>query len=252
MPSMTIERPSPAAQARPGATPSLEAVRLCKSFLSGVVQVQVLQGLSVSLYPGELSLISGPSGCGKSTLLSLMSGLQQPDSGQALALGQDLGRMRLRALEKFRLRYTGFVFQGFNLFPALTALEQVQLPLGYMGLNSRETLRRAKIALDEVGLSHRSHMRPAQLSGGEKQRVAIARAMAKEPQLLFADEPTSALDAESGQRVIDILHRAARNHGTTVLCVSHDPRLVRHADRVLGMEDGAIRSDWRQSSPIKE
>jgi len=119
-------------------------------------------------------------------------------------------------------------------------------------LRSDEALRRAQQALDEVGLSHRSHMRPAELSGGEKQRVAIARAMAKAPQLLFADEPTSALDAESGQRVIDILHRAARNHGTTVLCVSHDPRLVRHADRVLGMEDGAIRSDWRQSCPIKE
>ena len=121
-----------------------------------------------------------------------------------------------------------------------------------MGLKNGETLRRAKDALDEVGLSHRSHMRPAQLSGGEKQRVAIARAIAKQPQLLFADEPTSALDAESGQRVIDLLHRAARSHGTTVLCVSHDPRLVRHADRVLGMEDGAIRSDWRQNSPIKE
>lgn len=240
------------APAKPPGKPSLEAVRLEKSFLSGVVQVHVLQGLSVSLYPGELSLISGPSGCGKSTLLSLLSGLQKPDGGQALALGQDLAKLSPRALEKFRLRYTGFVFQGFNLFPALTALEQVQLPLGYMGLKDSETLSRAKSALDEVGLSHRSHMRPAQLSGGEKQRVAIARAMAKEPQLLFADEPTSALDAESGQRVIDILHRAAVNHGTTVLCVSHDPRLVRHADRVLGMEDGAIRSSWRQTSPIKE
>ena len=253
MPSMTsAAHASMVTPLKPDLAPSLEAVRLCKTFLTGVVQVQVLQGLSVALYPGELSLISGPSGCGKSTLLSLMSGLQSPDSGQAMALGQDLGRMDLRALEKFRLRYTGFVFQGFNLFPALTALEQVQLPLGYMGLDGRETLRRAKVALDEVGLSHRSHMRPAQLSGGEKQRVAIARAMAKEPQLLFADEPTSALDAESGQRVIDILHRAARNHGTTVLCVSHDPRLVHHADRVLGMEDGAIRSDWRQTSPLKE
>lgn len=232
--------------------PSLEAVGLEKSFVSGIVQVHVLQGLSVSLQPGELSLISGPSGCGKSTLLSLMSGLQKPDAGHALALGQDLAKMGTGALEKFRLRHTGFVFQGFNLFPALTALEQVQLPLGYMGLRNDETLRRAKDALDEVGLSHRSHMRPAQLSGGEKQRVAIARAIAKQPQLLFADEPTSALDAESGQRVIDLLHRAARSHGTTVLCVSHDPRLVRHADRVLGMEDGAIRSDWRQNSPIKE
>ena len=248
---MMNDRPSTLAAAH-AVAPSLEAVRLEKSFVSGVVQVHVLQGLSVSLQPGELSLISGPSGCGKSTLLSLMSGLQKPDGGRAMALGQDLAKMSIGALEKFRLRHTGFVFQGFNLFPALTALEQVQLPLGYMGLKNSETLRRAKDALDEVGLSHRSHMRPAQLSGGEKQRVAIARAIAKQPQLLFADEPTSALDAESGQRVIDLLHRAARSHGTTVLCVSHDPRLVRHADRVLGMEDGAIRSDWRQNSPIKE
>ncbi|MEF9948014.1 MAG: ABC transporter ATP-binding protein [Comamonas sp.] len=251
MQAMTNERPHTPSAANATA-PSLEAVRLEKSFVSGIVQVHVLQGLSVSLQSGELSLISGPSGCGKSTLLSLMSGLQKPDGGRAMALGQDLAKMSIGALEKFRLRHTGFVFQGFNLFPALTALEQVQLPLGYMGLKNSETLRRAKDALDEVGLSHRSHMRPAQLSGGEKQRVAIARAIAKQPQLLFADEPTSALDAESGQRVIDLLHRAARSHGTTVLCVSHDPRLVRHADRVLGMEDGAIRSDWRQNSPIKE
>ncbi|MDR0216558.1 MAG: ABC transporter ATP-binding protein [Comamonas sp.] len=251
MQDQIVER-TPKAVAAKDAAPSLEAIRLEKSFVSGIVQVHVLQGLSVSLYAGELSLISGPSGCGKSTLLSLMSGLQKPDGGRALALGQDLAKLGTGALEKFRLRHTGFVFQGFNLFPALTALEQVQLPLGYMGLKNAETLRRAKEALDEVGLSHRSHMRPAQLSGGEKQRVAIARAMAKQPQLLFADEPTSALDAESGQRVIDLLHRAARTHGTTVLCVSHDPRLVRHADRVLGMEDGAIRSDWRQNSPIKE
>ena len=234
----------------PQVQPSLQAVQLKKSYLSGVVRVHVLQGLDVDLYPGELSLISGPSGCGKSTLLSLLSGLLTPDSGKAFALGQDLESMSARELERFRLRNTGFVFQGFNLFPALTALEQVQLPLGYMGMKTSETKRRAQLALDEVGLSHRAHMRPAELSGGEKQRVAIARAMAKEPQLLFADEPTSALDAESGQRVIDILRRAARAHGTTVLCVSHDPRLVRHADRVLGMEDGAIRSDWRQTAPI--
>ncbi len=157
-----------------------------------------------------------------------------------------------RALERFRLRHTGFVFQGFNLFPALTSLEQVELPLGYLGLDRRESQRRARQALDEVGLMPRAHMRPAQLSGGEKQRVAIARAIAKSPQLLFADEPTSALDADSGQRVIDILHRIARTHGTTVLCVSHDPRLIRHADRVLGMEDGAIRNDWRQPDARSE
>ena len=249
MDAMLQPRPLAPQAADPGqpaqatAQPSLEAVSLYKTFLSGNVTVKVLHGLSVKLYPGELSLISGPSGCGKSTLLSLLSGLQAPDQGRALALGQDLAHMSRRELERFRLSHTGFVFQGFNLFPALTSLEQVQLPLGYMGLSNSEALSRATQALDEVGLSHRSHMRPAELSGGEKQRVAIARAMAKEPDLLFADEPTSALDAESGQRVIDILHRAARTHGTTVLCVSHDPRLVRHADRVLGMEDGAIRSD---------
>ena len=242
IPDSFLMRPAAAAPA----APSLQAVRLSRSFLCGVVSVPVLQSLSVSLYAGELSLISGPSGCGKSTLLSLMSGLQQPDSGQALALGEDLSRLSRRALEQFRLRHTGFVFQGFNLFPALTALEQVQLPLGHMGMDAAASLRRAQQALHEVGLSHRAQMRPAQLSGGEKQRVAIARAMAKAPQLLFADEPTSALDAESGQRVIDILHTAARAHGTTVLCVSHDSRLVRHADRVLCMEDGVIRNEWRQ------
>ncbi len=246
---LTPDIVAPTEPPRGGPRPSLEAVRLRKAFLSGVVSVQVLQGLSVSLHPGELSLISGPSGCGKSTLLSLMSGLQPPDGGQAIALGQDLSRMRPKELERFRLRHTGFVFQGFNLFPALTVLEQVALPLGYMGLRDAEARRRAREAVDEVGLTHRIDMRPAELSGGEKQRVAIARAMAKQPALLFADEPTSALDAHSGQRVIDLLRRAATRHGATVLCVSHDPRLVRHADRVLSMEDGTIRRDWRQDPP---
>jgi putative ABC transport system ATP-binding protein len=229
--------------------PALEALGVAKSFLSGAVRVQVLQQLSVAVCPGELTLISGPSGCGKSTLLSLLSGLQSPDAGRVRALGEDLGRMDRRRLERFRLHHTGFVFQGFNLFPALTAVEQVQLPLGYLGLSDRQSEERARQVLDEVGMGHRAESRPAQLSGGEKQRIAIARALAKEPQLLFADEPTSALDADNGQRVVDILHRIARTHGTTVLCVSHDPRLVRHADRVLTMEDGAIRSDWRQPAP---
>ena len=232
--------------------PSLEAVNVSKSFLSGEVRLHVLQRLSVAIYPGQLTLISGPSGCGKSTLLSLLSGLQSPDGGQTFALGSALDRMSRRRLERFRLLHTGFVFQGFNLFPALTAREQVELPLGYLGTRSAEAARRAMRALDEVGMTQRAHAYPAQLSGGEKQRVAIARALAKEPQLLFADEPTSALDADNGQKVIDILHRIAVSHGTTVLCVSHDPRLVRHADRVLTMEDGVIRNDWRPSGPVRQ
>jgi putative ABC transport system ATP-binding protein len=127
----------------------------------------------------------------------------------------------------------------------LTALEQVALPLGYLGFDNAKARERARAVLDEVGLASRMQLRPAELSGGEKQRVAIARALAKEPQLLFADEPTSALDAANGQIVIDTLHRIARTHGATVLCVSHDQRLITHADRVLAMEDGRILSDRR-------
>ena len=144
-----------------------------------------------------------------------------------------------------------YIFQGFNLFPALTACEQIELPLSYMGLSTSECRQRALDALHEVGLGHRVHQRPVALSGGEKQRVAIARALAKRPQFLFADEPTSALDAASGQVVINILRRIAHQRGATVLCVSHDHRLIQHADRVLEMEDGVIHRDWRTTEPIR-
>ncbi|MBS0212812.1 MAG: ABC transporter ATP-binding protein [Proteobacteria bacterium] len=223
----------------------LKAESLRKAFGEGRARIEVLRELSLDLGAGELTLISGPSGCGKSTLLSILSGLLYPDEGRVIALGEDLGKLDERQIERFRLQHTGFVFQGFNLFPALTALEQVALPLNYLGLDAASANRRALRALEEVGLGPRARLRPASLSGGEKQRVAIARALAKQPDLLFADEPTSALDAASGQGVIDTLHRIAREHGTTVLCVSHDPRLNVHADRVLAMEDGRIWSDRR-------
>lgn len=225
------------------AAPSLSAHGLAKTFVTGEIRTVVLQQLSVDVFAGDLTLISGPSGCGKSTLLSILSGLQAPDAGTVQALGQDLLALKPRQLEAFRLQHTGFVFQGFNLFSALTAVEQVMLPLAYLGLARQHVRQRAEAALHEVGLASRMHLRPAQLSGGEKQRVAIARALAKQPQLLFADEPTSALDAANGQAIIHILHDIARRHQVTVLCVSHDPRLVRHADRVLRMEDGRILSD---------
>lgn len=225
--------------------PTLVADQISKSFLMGLVQITVLHDLSVRIYGGALTLISGPSGCGKSTLLSLLSGLQAPDQGRIQALGHELTGLSKRALERFRLAHTGFVFQGFNLFPALTAVEQVALPLGYLGFSNREACLRAEEVLAEVGMSHRAHVRPATLSGGERQRIALARALAKRPQLLFADEPTSALDAENGQNVVGLLHRISREQGTTVVCVSHDPRLIRHADRVLEMEDGRICRDWQ-------
>jgi putative ABC transport system ATP-binding protein len=240
----------PAHAIEPDRRPALQATAVSKGFVSGRQRTQVLDGLSLSIEAAELTLISGPSGCGKSTLLAILSGLQQVDSGHVRALDSELGQLDLRALERFRLEHTGFVFQGFNLFPALSAVEQVELPLNHMGFSRRAARQRAQQSLEEVGLAPRMRLRPSELSGGEKQRVAIARALAKQPQLLFADEPTSALDAANGQIIIDILHRIAHSHGTTVLCVSHDPRLVVHADRVLAMEDGRILSDRRAPAPV--
>ncbi len=225
------------------------AVGLEKSFVSGRLRSKILNGISLRIEAGKLTLISGPSGCGKSTLLSILSGLQRPDQGSVVVLGEELARLDPHALENFRLRHIGFVFQGFNLFPALTVTEQVILPLQYMGLSVQEAAKRAAQALEEVGMSSQTHLRPAELSGGEKQRVAIARALAKRPTLLFADEPTSSLDAANGQITIDILHDIAKRHRTLVLCVSHDPRLISHADRVLMMEDGRILSDHAQNMP---
>lgn len=226
---------------------ALIAENVTKSFTSGQLVTTVLDGLSLRVDAGELTLISGPSGCGKSTLLSVLSGLQKVDSGRVQALGQDLTQLDMCAIERFRLHHTGFVFQGFNLFPALTAQEQIELPLHYLGLPALQVRERAAEALREVGMLDRRSLRPIELSGGEKQRIAIARALAKNPALLFADEPTSSLDAANGQIVIDILHQIARSHDTTVLCVSHDPRLAAHADRVLSMEDGRILSDQRMT-----
>ncbi|MCX7168994.1 MAG: ABC transporter ATP-binding protein [Proteobacteria bacterium] len=237
---------APLATSRAAASVAIHATALEKSYRSGKVDTVVLRGLSLEIGLGELTLVSGPSGCGKSTLLSLLGGLLQPDAGRVHALGVDLWSLAPSDLERFRLEHTGFVFQGFNLFGALTALEQVMLPLGYLGLDRATARARAQEALAEVDLTDRIDLRPSALSGGEKQRVAIARALAKQPQLLFADEPTSALDAASGQRVIEILHRSARRHGCAVLCVSHDPRLIGQSDRVLQMEDGRILTDRRQ------
>jgi putative ABC transport system ATP-binding protein len=230
-------------------TGPLQAHNIGKSFLSGKVRTPVLHDLSLSVDAGQLTLISGPSGCGKSTLLAILSGLLGVDRGRVIALGQDLGSLDPKSLVRFRLHHTGFVFQEFGLFPALTAEEQVDLPLHYLGLSRRERRDRTDRALEEVGLDRRRGLRPAELSGGERQRVAIARAIAKQPALLFADEPTSALDAANGAIVIDLLHRIARAHGTTVLCVSHDPRVISHTDRVLKMEDGRILDDRRITNP---
>jgi putative ABC transport system ATP-binding protein len=230
-------------------TPTLRAQGASKRYRNGEHWLQVVQPCALNILPGELTLIVGPSGSGKSTLLSMLSGLSQPDEGQVYALGTNLWGLSKQHLDAFRLAHCGFVFQGFNLFSSLTALDNVILPLQYQGVAHREARQRALAALDAVGLSAREQMWPDSLSGGEKQRVAIARAMVKQPDLVFADEPTSALDSHNGQRVIDLLRSHARQHHCTVLGVTHDPRLLAHADRVITLEDGAVISDQRPNAP---
>jgi putative ABC transport system ATP-binding protein len=159
------------------------------------------------------------------------------------ALGSDLWSRKASRIDRFRLDHCGFIFQGFNLFPALTAYEQVATVLRYKGMSRKAARTRAVDALTEVGLERRMRQRPSELSGGEKQRVAIARALAKQPDLVFADEPTSALDGESGQMVVRMLRRAATEHGAAVICVTHDPRLEAFADRLVRLEDGRVLSD---------
>ena len=224
---------------------AIEAHGLYKRFKTGRTHIEVLKRVDFDALHGEVTMVMGPSGSGKSTLVAALSGLLKPDEGQVTALGQDIWSLRPGKLDRFRLDTCGFIFQGFNLFSALTALQQVAIILKYQGCSPAEARQRAADTLMEVGLENRMHQRPSELSGGEKQRVAIARALAKNPQLLFADEPTSALDGENGQIVIKLIQRAAKQHGAAVICVTHDPRLEAYADRVIHLEDGQILDDRR-------
>ncbi len=226
---------------------AIEAKGLIKRFKSGKSFVEVLKGVDFDARHGDLTMVMGPSGSGKSTLIAALSGLLRPEEGRVDILDvDDLWKLSNGRIDRFRLEHCGFIFQGFNLFPALTALQQVETVLKFQGLSPDKAKKRAALALEEVGLGHRLNQRPAALSGGEKQRVAIARALAKDPQILFADEPTSALDGENGQVVIRLLRRAATEHGAAVICVTHDPRLEAWADRVIKIEDGVIIHDERR------
>jgi putative ABC transport system ATP-binding protein len=183
----------------------------------------------------------GPSGSGKSTLLAILSGLLAPTSGRVLALGTDLGQLSPRARERFRLRHYGFIFQGYNLFPALTAREQLEIVLRWgAGVSARVARQRAVAMLVLLGLGAKTSLRPAQLSGGEKQRVAIGRALIKDPTFCFADEPTSALDWSHGEQVIELLSTAAHERGASILIVTHDTRIIPYADRLFHLEDGRL------------
>ncbi len=212
----------------------------------------MLRDVDFEALHGEVTMVMGPSGSGKSTLVAALSGLLRPDGGDVTALGEALWRIRPGRIDRFRLDHCGFVFQGFNLFPALTALQQVTTVLRSKGMSRRMARETATASLAEVGLEARMHQRPSELSGGEKQRVAIARALAKRPELpaVRRRAPTSALDGENGQIVTQLLQRAAKAHGAAVICVTHDPRLQSFADRVVHLEDGRILDDRRPDAPV--
>jgi putative ABC transport system ATP-binding protein len=224
--------------------PALIARHLERSFGNGEASAPVLRDVSLELHPGQVLLLMGPSGSGKSTLLAVLSGLLRPDRGEVTILGKELWRMGESARERFRRRHFGFVFQGFNLFPSLTAREQLEMVVRWgEGASRREARRRVGEMLDQLGLGHRGHVRADQLSGGEKQRVAVGRALLKRPEFCFADEPTGALDWGHGEQVIRLLQSAGRDQGAVLLMVGHDPRLIPYADRVLHLRDGRLSEE---------
>jgi putative ABC transport system ATP-binding protein len=221
--------------------PALRGLHLTRSFGQGETRTTALNDVSLDFTPGQIVLLMGPSGSGKSTLLAVLSGLLRPDSGQVLSLGQDLWSLSDRERERFRLRHCGFIFQGYNLFAALTARQQLEMVVRWgEGASAREARRRTDEILSLLGLAKKAHLRPAELSGGEKQRVAIGRALIKDPQFCFADEPTSALDWAHGEQVVELLRNAAHDRGATVLVVAHDARITPYVDRVYHLEDGCL------------
>ncbi len=227
------------------AAPVMRGDHLVRSFGDGAHKRTALNDVSVDLLPGRIALLMGPSGSGKSTLLAVLSGLLPPDSGRVLARDGDrdidLWAVTDAAREGFRRRTTGFVFQGYNLFPALTAAQQLEIVLRWGNDSSpREARKLAADMLDRLGLGPQAHKKPAQLSGGEKQRVAIGRALVKNPLFLFADEPTSALDWENGRQVVSLLRDAAHSRGASIFVVSHDHRMVPFVDVSYHLEDGRL------------
>jgi len=211
-----------------------------KVYVDGPIEVRALKGVSLEVKNGEFLCIMGPSGSGKTTLLNIISTLDKPTSGRVEVCGVDVTSIPEKKLARFRLRNIGIVFQFHNLIPELTALDNVALPAIISGASVEEGRRRARKLLDMLGLSHREKHRPPQLSGGERQRIAIARALINGPKLLVCDEPTGNLDYKSKVAVLDLLKRINREHGTTVIVVTHDPLVAEYSSRSLRLIDGRI------------
>ena len=224
--------------------PVLRLVGVERDFTMGADRVRAVREVSLAIERGDHVAIVGPSGCGKSTLLNLLGAIDRPDAGQVFIGGRDASALDDREATKLRLRQIGFVFQRFHLLAALTARENVELPIAEAGVKSAERARRARELLAYVGLSDRERHRPPQLSGGEQQRVAIARALANGPAIVLADEPTGELDARTGAGIAALFGRLNAD-GTTLVIVTHDEELAAAARRVVHMRDGTIVRDER-------
>lgn len=218
----------------------LEAVDLVKALGHGAGRVEAVRGVSLALRGGELTMLTGPSGSGKTTLLSMLGCMLSPTSGTLRVCGRSTARLTPEQMAGLRRDHIGFIFQSYHLFPTLTAQDNVRLALDVRGEVSRSAIARSAKALAVVGLSHRRKSFPRQLSGGEQQRVAIARAIVGDPSVILADEPTSALDGENGQAIMKVLAQIAADTSRAVLVVTHDPRILPFADRIVRIEDGRI------------
>jgi putative ABC transport system ATP-binding protein len=221
----------------------IRAKCLAKIYREGATEFRALSDVDLEIHSGQLTLLMGPSGSGKTTLLSILGCILRASSGRLELLGEEVSLLPEKELPRIRRDAIGFVFQGFNLFPTLSALENVVLAMDVRGVSGNAARKRAEMLLHEVGLQSRMRAFPADLSGGQKQRVAIARALAGDPPILLADEPTAALDSTSGRAVIELLQRLAHHHKRAVVMVTHDPRVLSYGDRILHLEDGRLKRE---------
>ena len=222
------------------AAPLLQFRDVVKAYRVGHVAVPALRGVSLDVGEGEFLALVGPSGSGKSTLLHICGLIDAPDAGRYQLEGKDVSRLGPRELAILRRERVGFVFQGFNLVPVLTALENVEIPLLLAGVARAERGARSRASLEAVGLGGLERRRPDELSGGQRQRVAIARAMVGRPRLVLADEPTANLDGATAAQVIDVMRELGRTRGVTFVVATHDERMARHCDRVVALRDGVL------------
>jgi putative ABC transport system ATP-binding protein len=218
----------------------MEAAGIAKDLGHGAGQIRALKGVDLALKGGQLTLLRGPSGSGKTTLLSILGCMLTPTEGTVRVRGDSIAGKNPEDLAKLRRENIGFVFQSYHLFPTLSAADNVRLALDVRGETGKDAADKSRAALDRVGLSNKTRNYPRQLSGGEQQRVAIARAVVGDPSVILADEPTAALDTENGKSIMGILATIAKDPGRGVLVVTHDPRLVPFADRIIYIEDGLI------------